>query len=223
MDAHDDDAPLSPERMLALLRDQQRQVAARTAAFVPWILAVWGATWLVGFLVLWADARQHPEDWRPGAAALLICVALLVAAGAISGVLGARSGRGLRGTRDAAVVGIAYGCTWWIGGAALFVVGQALPRFGMPEELLAVFYPSAFTLLTGLMHLTGGLIWRAVPMLVLGTWCVVLSAVGALLPPPVNHLVCGLVGGGAFLLVAGWSAWWHSRRRGPVSSGPRHG
>lgn len=214
MGAHDD-PPLSPARALALLRDQQREVAARAAALVPAILAVWGAAWLAGFLVLWADASRHPDDWRPGATAVLLCAALLAAAGALSGLLSARSARGLRGTRTAATIGIAYGCTWWIGGAALLVIGWALVRFGMPEGLLAVLHPAAFHLFAGLMYLAGALIWRAAPMAVLGTWCVVLSAVGALVPPPGNHLLYGLAGGGAFLLVAAWSAWRHSRQRRP--------
>lgn len=223
MDAHDDEAPLSPERMLALLRDQQHEVRARTAALVPAILAVWGAAWLAGFLVLWADTGRHPDAWLPSATAGLLCAVLLAAAGALSAVLSARSTRGRRGTKDATATGIAYGCTWWIGGAALLVIGQALVRFGMPERLLAVLYPSAFHLFAGLMYLAGALIWRAVPMMVLGTWCVILSAAGALVPPPDNHLLYGLAGGGAFLLVAGWSAWRPSSRRARRPSEQMHG
>ncbi|MFD5215886.1 hypothetical protein [Microbacterium sp. NPDC058345] len=215
MEAHDDDAPLAPERMMALIEAQQRTVAARTAAFVPWILAAWGIAWLAGFLVLWADAETHPHEWRPSLTAGLIFAGLLVVAGVLSSVLGARSGRGLRGTREASIVGIAYGNTWWIGSVALVGMGQSLLRFGMPEELLTVFYPSAFIFFSGIMYMMGGLIWQARPMMVLGIWCVILSALGAMLVPPMNYVAYGLAGGGAFLLVAGWSAWWvrSSRRR----------
>lgn len=217
MTAHDDDAtigddaPLTPELMLALLEDQQRQVAARTAAFVPWILAAWGIAWLVGFVVLWADVTQHPDDPLPSLAAGLAFAVLLLAAGILSAVLGARSGRGLRGTKKAAFTGIVYGNTWWLGIIALFVIGQALRSGGMPEGLLGVFYPSTFILFAGLMYLMGGLIWHAPPMLLLGAWSVVLSAVGAMLPHPTSYLVYGLAGGGAFLVVAAWTALW---RRG---------
>ncbi|MEJ1088446.1 hypothetical protein WDU99_08965 [Microbacterium sp. Mu-80] len=217
------DAPLTPERMLALLEDQQRQVTARTAAFVPWILTAWGIAWVIGFIVLWADALGHPNDAMPAPAAGLTFAALLAAAGIVSTVLGARSGRGLRGTRQAAFTGIVYGNTWWLGSIAVFVIGQALRSGGMPEELLPVFYPSAFILFAGLMYLMGGLIWNAVPMLVLGVWSVVLSAVGALIPHPTAYLVYGCAGGGAFLVVAGWSAWWlrRSRRRLTGTGGER--
>lgn len=230
MSAHEDDVPrsddvpLSPDRMLALLEQQQRQVAARTAAFVPWILAAWGVAWLAGFLILQADALQHPDDWRPSIAACLAFAGLLAAAGVLSAVLGIRSARGLRGTKQGTIVGIVYGNTWWIGGIALIVIGRSLHGFGMREELLAVFYPSAFILFSGIMCLMGGLIWHAAPMMVLGVWCIILSAAGAMLPPPSNHLAYALAGGGAFLLVAGWSAWWvHSSRRRPAPAGDARG
>lgn len=208
MDAHEEGTPLTPERMLALVDAQQRMVAARTASFVPWILAAWGVAWLGGFLALWWDATQHPADWRPGVPAGLAFAGLLVAAGVVSTVLSARAARGLRGTRESAAMGIAYGNTWWVGALALFVIGQALLRSGMPEPLLAVLYPSVYVFFAGIMYVMGGLIWKATPMMLLGGWCIVLSAVGALLSPPINHLVYALAGGGAFLLVAAWSAWW---------------
>lgn len=213
--ALDNDAPLAPDRMLALLEDQQREVTARTAAFVPWILAAWGIAWLVGFIVLWSDAIGHPTDAVPAPAAGLTFAALLIAAGIVSTVFGARSGRGLRGSKRAAFIGIVYGNTWWLGSMAIFTIGWALHSGGMPEALLPVFYPSAFILFAGLMYLMGGLIWNAPPMLVLGVWSVILSAVGALIPHPTAYLVYGCAGGGAFLLVGAWSAWWlhRSRRR----------
>lgn len=224
MNAHDEDASLAPQRMLALADAQQRMVAARTASFVPWILVAWGLAWLGGFLALWWDAMQHPEDWRPGPPAGLTLAGLLVAAGVVSALLSARAGRGLRGTRDAAVVGIVYGNAWWVGALALFVIGQALHRFGMPEQLLAVLYPAAYVFFSGVMYIMGGLIWRALPMMILGAWCMVLAAVGALVAPPASHLVYALAGGGAFLAVAGWSAWWvRSSHRTLATAGSERG
>lgn len=212
---HGDDAPLTPQQMLALAEGQQRQVAARTAAFVPWILAVWGIAWLIGFVVLWVDAGQHPGIPQPNLTAGLTFAALLIAAGVLSTVFGARSGRGLRGTKQSAFVGIVYGNTWWLGSIAIWVIGQGLVQRGMPADLLVTFYPSAFILFAGLMYLSAGLIWHAVPMLVLGIWSVILAAVGSMLQHPTAYLVYGIAGGGAFLVVAAWSAWWQrgARRR----------
>ncbi|MBN8425688.1 hypothetical protein JF531_14290 [Microbacterium esteraromaticum] len=213
-DTSDDNAALSPERMLSLVHRQQHQITARTAAFVPWMLLAWGVAWLAGFLVLWADACQHPDDPLPTLGAGVTFAALLIAAGVLSTVLGALSGRGLRGTREAAFVGIVYGNTWWVGGIALFVIGQALAAHGMSDALLVVFYPSVFIFFSGIMYLMAGIIWHAVPMLVLGIWSVIVAAVGASLQHPTAFLVYAIAGGGAFLVVAAWSAWWrHGARR----------
>lgn len=219
----DEDAPLTPAQMLALAEGQQRQVAARTAAFVPWILAAWGLAWVVGFAVLWLDAGRHPDDPLPTLAAGLTFAALLIAAGVLSTVFGARSGRGLRGTKQAAFVGIVYGNIWWLGGIAIWVIGQGLVRHGMSEALLVAFYLSAFIFFNGMMYLAAGLIWSAIPMLVLGVWSVILAAVGAMLSHPTAYLVYGIAGGGAFLVVAAWGAWWqHGARRRGVAPGADH-
>lgn len=203
--------------MLALLQDQQATVTGRMAAFVPWILVAWGLAWLIGFLVLWTDALGRPGE-APGVAAGLTFAGLLVAAGAVSAVLGIRSGRGLRGTRESAVVGIVYGNLWWLGSLAVGVIGQALVRAGMPTQALGVFYPSAFIFFAGIMYVMSGLIWQAYPMMVLGVWSVIVAAVGAFLPQPSHYLLYALGGGGAFLIVAAWSAWWVRRAGRRVAS-----
>lgn len=212
------DAPLSPERMLALLEDQQRTVTGRMAAFVPWILASWGVAWLAGFLVLWSDASGRPAGQPPSAVAAIVFAALLVAAGAASAVLGVRSGRGTRGTRESAVIGIVYGNLWWLGSLAVWAIGQALVRAGMPADALGTFYPAVFIFYAGIMYVMSGLIWKAYPMMVLGVWSVVVSAVGAFLPPPAHYLLYAFAGGGVTLLVALWSAWWVGRARRRVAA-----
>lgn len=210
----DDDA-LPPAEMLALLQDQQRTVTGRMAGFVPWILVSWGVAWLVGFLVLWSDAVRRPEGHPPSLPAGLVFAGMLLAAVVTSALLGIRSGRGLRGTRESAVLGIVYGNMWWLGSFAIAAIGQALSRAGMAGELLAIFYPSAFIFYAGVMYVMSGLIWHAYPMIVLGVWSVIVSAVGAFVPQPAHYLLYALAGGGAFLLVAAWSAWWvrAARRR----------
>ncbi|MFE6997606.1 hypothetical protein ACFVAE_16725 [Microbacterium sp. NPDC057659] len=218
MDHEKEDVPLSPEQMLALLQDQQRTVTGRMAGFVPWILVAWGIAWLAGFLLLWIDVNQHPQDPTPSLWAGVAFAALLIAAGLVSMVLGIRSGRGLRGTRDSAITGIVYGNTWWVGSIAVVVIGQALLMRGMPEALLSVYYPSAFIVFAGIMYIMSGLIWRAYPMVALGLWSVAIGALGALLPVPANYLLFAIAGGGAYLLMAGWTAWWVHIARSRVAS-----
>lgn len=59
--AHDEDAPLDPAAMLALLQDQQQDVQRRMARFVPWILLSWAIAWGVGFGMLWLIDGARPE------------------------------------------------------------------------------------------------------------------------------------------------------------------
>lgn len=224
MEPTNDETPLTPAQMLALLEDQQRTVAGRMASFVPWILLSWGVAWLAGFLILWVDAVPYDGPTVPGVPAGVIFGGLLAVATVVSMVLGIRSGRGLRGTRESAFVGIVYGNMWWIGSIALIVIGRALVDRGMPVALLAVFFPSAYFFYAGVMYVMSGLVWRARPMVLLGIWSVAMSAVGAFVPLPTHYLFYAIAGGGAFLLVAAWSTWWvHlARRRVARAAGPDH-
>lgn len=208
----EDDAVLDPAAMLALARDQQRSVNGRMGAFVPFILLAWGVAWSGGFIALWL--AEGPAA-LPMAVAAPIFVALLVGAGAVSIVLGARSSRGVRTGKDAAFVGAVYGQAWWIGSVAIFVIGQAMVANGMDAELLGILYPSAYVFFAGLMYLVGAALWRAVPMIVLGVWTILVSAVAPFAGAPVHYLVFAIAGGGGFLIGAAWTLWWSvsARRR----------
>lgn len=206
----EEDRPLSPEEMLALLEDQQRSVAGHMGAFVPVIMLAWGIAWLGGFLALLL---------LPLAAGVWVLVGLAVAAGIVSGVLGARSSRGVRTAPDAAFAGIVYGQAWWISIVGIVVIGQALVHNGMPEDLLRVFLPTLLVFSTGLLLFLGGALWRAVPMVVLGGWLALVGVIAPFTGTSTQYLVHALAGGGAFLAVAAWTWWWSraARRRTPAA------
>jgi hypothetical protein len=215
-----DDTPLSPEQMLALVKDQQRSVAGQRGAFVHWILLAWGVAWLLGFGALWLAAGGWPGVSIPIQIAAPAFAALLIAAGILSTVLGIRSDRGVR-DQQGAFAGVIYGQLWWVGGVAIFVMGQALAFNGMDQSLLGVFYPSAFIFFAGLMYVMAGVIWRAIPMVILGGWSIFLSAVAPFLGMPAHYLGFALAGGGGFLLAALWSWLWLQRTRRRLTAGTR--
>lgn len=218
----DDEEALTPAEMLALLESQQRRVEGKLGKFVPAILFSWGTAWSVGFLGLWLADGGAAGFVLPFEVAAPMFAGLLLAAGGLSAVLGIRSGRGLRPSRQSAFNGLVYGNLWWVGSLAVVVIGQALVARGMPADLLRVYYPCAFILFAGVLYVAAGLLWRAQPMVLLGGWSVVVAAAAALVPPPAHYLVCAIAGGGAFLLVACWTLWCSRRARRGLA-GATHG
>lgn len=168
---------------------------------IPWLLGIWGAAWLVGFLLLWS-AYEGGNPWFrvPGVVAGIGFGALILASIVASGVIGARINRGVRGASDFA--GMVYGLSWSISAMAFAAVGVGLISQGMSHELASIYFPSAYALMVGLLYLAGAALWREKSQLVLG---IVLLAVGSVAPffgAPANNLVMALAGGGAFLVAA---------------------
>ncbi|WP_194411092.1 hypothetical protein [Microbacterium cremeum] len=197
-----DDEPLDPAAMLALVEDQRRSVVGQIASFVPVILTMWGIVWLVGFGSLWLISGLAPAFALPVPVAVSIFVALLVAAIVVSAVLGARSGRGRRGNRAEAFSGIVYGVSWMVGGLAIVAFAQGLAYNGMPAALATVFYPVAYALFAGLMYVMSAALWRAVPMLVLGLWTILVAVAAPFFGVPTHYLVLALGCGLGFLVLA---------------------
>ena len=198
----DDEQPLAPEQMLALLGNQQRSIESQVAAFVPVIMFSWGFAWLFGFGVLWLALTPGSVVPVPLPAAIAIFVVLLGAAIVISIVMSVRAGRGVRGNKADTFRGTVYGCSWSVGSLAILFFGQGLTVNGMSTELANVFYPIAFVLFAGLMYVVGAASWNAVPMLVLGAWTLVVGVVATFFGFPNHYLLLALAGGLGFLLFA---------------------
>lgn len=197
--------------MLALVEDQKRAVEGQMASFVPVIVTTWGIAWLVGFGCLWLIDGLAPAFALPLPLAVAIFVVLLVAAIAVSAVLGIRSGRGVRGNSAEAFGGIVYGCTWTIGSLAIAGFGGGMTYNGMSSELANIFYPIAFVIFSGIMYIVSAAMWRAVPMLILGVWTLVVAVAAPFFGMPTHYLVLAL-GGGLGFLALGIASFVHLRR-----------
>ena len=106
-DAALDDAPLDAAAMLALVKEQQTDVSRSMARQIPWILLAWGIVWVVGYGMLWLIDGAKPAFSVPLPIAAAVFIVLMVSAMVLSGVIGARAGRGIRSTASAAFTGIA--------------------------------------------------------------------------------------------------------------------
>jgi hypothetical protein len=193
----DDDKPLDPAAMLALVEKQQRAVDLAYLRPVCVLYAIWGIAWVVGFLLLWLAATT---EWISLPLARGIFGGLIIASIVVSAVVGIRIGRGIRGASD--FQGAVYGMSWTLLGIAFAALGVGLLQNGMSSELAALYFPSAYALMAGALYLSGAALWNERSQLTLG---IILLAVGAVAPffgGPANNLVMAFGGGGAFVAAA---------------------
>ena len=193
------DAPLDPAGMLALVRQQQRDIGLQLGGAVPYILLAWGVSWTLGFLSLWSV--DGLPTGLPLGAAVPVFVVLFVAAGGVSAFLGIRSGRGIRSSPDSAFTGTVYGVTWSIGFLGLTAIGIALIQWGL-GDLANLYFASVYVFFCGIMYIIAAAIWHAIPALVAGCWLVLVAATAPFFGYPGNYLVLAIAGGGAFLVMA---------------------
>jgi hypothetical protein len=196
------DAPLSPAAALAVLNNQQRIVSGRLGGYIWIITATWGAAWLLGFLAIWLMDSDFSGFPLPIWLGWTIFAALFAAAIVVSAVLGIRSGRGIRSNSANSFTGTVYGVTWAIAMLSIGVFGAALLSHGMSARLADLFFPSAYTLVVGILYLAAAAIWRVVQMIIAGAFFIVLAAVAPFAGHPTNYLVFGIAGGAMFFTLA---------------------
>jgi len=196
------ESPLTPAAALAVLREQQRVVSSRLGAYIWIITASWGVAWLFGFLAIWLMDAGIGGLVLPTWLGWTIFAVLFAAAIVVSAVLGARSGRGIRSNSANSFTGAVYGTTWAASMIAVSVLGAALLTRGMTAQLADLFYPSAYTLVVGVLYLAAAAIWRVVQMIVAGAVLVALAAVAPFFGHPTNYLLFAIVGGAMFFTLA---------------------
>jgi hypothetical protein len=210
LDSVADDAPLDPAAMLALAEHQQRAVGLSYAKPVAFMLLIWGIAWLVGFLLLWSGYDGgNPWFTIPLPTAGWIFGALIIISIVVSGIVGTRIGRGVRGASD--FQGAVYGISWSLTGIAFASLGVGLVNNGMSPELASIYFPSAYALMAGVMYLAGAALWGVRSQLVLGALLLLMGSVAPFFGAPTNNLVMAIGGGGGFLAAAGWY-WWRLRQ-----------
>ncbi len=195
----DDALPADPRGLLELIERETRQVQDAARRAVPWFYFSWGITWLVGYLLLWSAApgTTSPVTVPPTVAGVAFAVGVAGSI-AVSAIVGARMGRGIRGR--SAFVGTVYGLSWTVLSGGVAALGFALLRGGMPGELAAVYFPSAFALVISALYLAGAMLWRSADQLVIAIVMAVAAAASPFFGFPLHYLVMALVAGGALVV-----------------------
>ena len=194
-----DEAPLDPAAMLALVQREQGEIARRLARQIPWILLTWGIVWLVGYGMLWLIDGAKPAFSVPLPVSVITFVVLMVAAIVVSAVIGSRAGRGIRSTRDAAFTGVVYGVTGSAGFFAIYAFAAGMQFNGMDPNLQSIFFPTGMGIVIGIMYLIAGAIWRTVTTVVMGGLLLLIAVVAPFFGYPNHYLFFALAGGGDFL------------------------
>ncbi|MCS5718524.1 hypothetical protein N1027_10300 [Herbiconiux sp. CPCC 205763] len=199
------DAPdevLDPAAALALLNRQQQSVQYQQSAFVWVIELAWGIAWSVGFVLLWLIDGAKPAFSIPLPVAAIAFAAIVTVAIVISIVLGVRSSRGVRPSAAASFQGTVYGVTWSVSMVAVWLFASGLQFNGMTGDLVAIFYPVAYVMMTGILFLFSASLYQAKPMVFLGGWIVLIAVIAPFFGYPNHYLFLAIAGGGSLLVMS---------------------
>lgn len=201
---HDDDAPLNPAESLRLIERERTEAARRIHPDPRIFLWPWGFAWLIGFTLYFL--RWGPDgrvlvalpEWLPP----VVLLTVMMAAGVISGVAGARSSRWISGPSSRQ--GMFYGFTWMIAFTGLSVVLAQISDTLTPEQA-ALLWPGAMVALSGALHMAGGAIYKDDALFFLGAFISVINIVGVILGPGWHALLIAVLGGGGMILAGAWA------------------
>jgi hypothetical protein len=195
---------LSAGESLALI-ERQQEAARRDLGLNPAVmLGLWGLAYLLGFGAIFLTYPTALPVRLPGAVAGVLIGVLFAAATVTSIVMGARSGRGLRGPSRAA--GAMYGWSWTLGFCTLAAVNGGVSRLGLPDDAETLLWSGSSLLLVGVLYLAAGALFQDRFQYGLGVWMLVSSACSVYAGVPGNFAVVSLAGGGGLLLAAGYFA-----------------
>jgi len=210
--ASDDDElpPGDAAESLRLIERERSETERRITPDPRLLLWPWGLAWLFGFTLYFL--RFGPDDRvfvdMPGWLPLTVLLGLIMAAGIVTGVVGARASRSISG--PSSQQGAMYGITWSVAFAGLAIVLSRVSDL-LPDAEVNLLWAGAMVALTGALHMVGGAIWNDRHLFALGTWVSVVNIAGVLVGPGWHSLIVA-IGGGGGMLVAGTLAWLKLRR-----------
>ncbi len=205
MASTDDESTVDPAEALRLIEHERANLERELTPDPRWMFWPWGLTWLIGFglfFLRWGpDERVLVDlpDWLPTGALTV----LLMAAGALSGIKGARSGGSISG--PATDRGRMFGFSWSAGFGGLALVFSQFSDV-IPGFRLGLLWGGGLVALIGTLFMAGGAVWNDRTTFLLGAWISVVNAAGVLAGPGWHSLIVAVAGGGG-LLVAGLIGW----------------
>jgi hypothetical protein len=201
MKPSDDDPPMGPAESLRLI-ERERAAAERVLTPDPRLfLWPWGFAWLVGFTLYFLrfgpDGRVLVDlpEWLP----LATLLGLMIAAGVVTGVAGARAGRWISGPSSRQ--GVLYGIAWSVAFSGMSAV-LARVSDALPGAELNLLWAGAMVALVGALHMAGGALYDDRNLFALGAFVSVVNVAGVIIGPGWHALILAVAGGGG-MIVAG--------------------
>ncbi|MDG4824233.1 transporter [Asanoa sp. WMMD1127] len=205
-----DQPPGDPAEALRMIEAERAATLRKIYVDDRWWFWPWGFAWLIGFGLLFLrygpDGRVFVDmpQWVP----VVALNVLLIGAGVISGLTGARAYGQLVG--ESARRGAYYGWAWGIAFTTMSVILVRVTD-AIPEDLRTMVWSAVMAGLTGALHMAGGAVWLHRQLFLLGAWISAVNVAGVLAGPGWQSLfMCVAAGGG--MIVFGWvSSRWHRR------------
>jgi len=195
-----------PRQMLALIDATRRETIHRLTGRYVGLFVLWAVAWAVGFGALWFTRDVGGVELLAPAVGWVIFAASLVIAIVWSAVVGIRAGSdGIRGRSQ--LQGALYGCSWTIVMLAAWGLLSGLQQHGLSNELAQLLYPGLYVFLVGALYLSGGALFRAVPMYILGGALIVIVVIATFIGAPNHYLVYAIAPPLAMLSVAALMHW----------------
>ena len=201
MTSYDDDLPMDPAESLRLIERERAEAERSLTPDQRLFLWPWGFAWLIGFTLYFL--RYGPGDrvfvdvpaWLP----LVVLLGLMIAAGIVTGVAGARAGRWISGS--SARQSTLYGITWSVAFCGMSVVLGRVSDL-LPDAELNLLWAGAMVGLTGALHMAGGAIFNDRNLFTLGAFVTVVNVAGVVIGPGWHSLILAVAAGGG-MIVAG--------------------
>ncbi|WP_158880601.1 hypothetical protein [Amycolatopsis anabasis] len=185
------ESPMSARESLDLIDRENRAVSRNLGGGGVALGVMWALLWFAIFVSFHLAGKGWPGPWFPLWVPMVVLAVAVVGGVAVSIVVGARSGRGLRG--PSRVSGALYGWSWTLSYFAMVAVNLIVQR-QLPEDVIPMLWAGTMMVLAGALSLAGGAMFRDIPMYFLGVW-LLLAGVGAVLVgPDYQSLVMGFGG-----------------------------
>lgn len=190
--------PLAPDEAMRVLREQTAATQRGLAYPDHLMYLMWGSLYIVGYLPLALSRGAWAMTTIPIGVALGVFFACIATGVAASIAMGARHGRGLRGStpRQSAL----YGTSWFLAFTGIVGLSVRLGDIGVHGEDAGIVINGISMLLVGVLFMGGGLAWQDSTQFRIGAVLCVVVAAALIAGLPAFYWIMVVFAGGGLAL-----------------------